>query len=225
MAGTANSEATANGAAKAALGGAAAGGVIGGLMLEGGAVGGLLGPVGLVAGVAAGAAIGTAIYGYSKWRDAQPVGACSCCDQPVIAVDAKLRLSNCAKCNALVCKGCRRSNPLSTAFPDSVWSRTICLCPQCSAEANRMLENANAVPVFAATYKGSVPLDTGRPQADIQSDFFRSQEAAELHMRLLAIEQGFNLVVQRRYESRQQKDGKYIHKVWGATGQAGKRLD
>lgn len=224
MTGTEDNNATAGAAAKAALGGAAAAGVIGGLILEGGAVGGFLGPVGFVVGVAAGAAAGTAIYGYSKWRDSQSVGSCSCCDQPVLAVDAKLGLSNCAKCNALVCKACRRSNPLSRAFPNSVWSRTVCLCPECSVEAGRLVESANAAPVFAATYKGSVPLNAGSPAADIQSDFFRTQEEAELHLRLLAIEQGFNLVAQRRYESRQQQDGKYVFKVWRASGLAGQRL-
>jgi hypothetical protein len=113
---------------------------------------------------------------------------------------------------------------LSEAFPDSAWSRTVCLCPQCSVEADRLLESANAVEVFAATYKGSVPLDASRPQADVQSDFFGTQEEAELHLRLLAIEQGFNLVVQRQYESRQQQDGNYVFKVWRASGLAGQRL-
>lgn len=221
MTGSVDNNATAGGAATAALGGAAAAGVIGGLILEGGAVGGFLGPVGFVVGVAAGAATGTAIYGYSKWRDSQPVGSCFCCDQHVLAVDAKLGFSNCAKCNALLCKACRQSNPLSEAFPDSAWSRTVCLCPQCSVEADRLLESANAVQVFAATYKGSVPLDANHPQADVKSDFFRSQEEAELHLRLLVAEQSFNLVVQRQYESRQGQDGNYVFRVWRASGVAG----
>lgn len=211
---------TAGGTAKAALGGAAAGGMIGTLILDGALVGAAGGPAGALAGLALGAVAGVAIYGHSRWRAVQPIGACSCCEQRVLAGNAEHGTSTCAKCGASVCTACRRSNPLAEAFVDSDWVRTACLCPSCSAEASHLLENAKSLEVYAAAYKGAVSFDANRPQADIQSDFLRSQEEAELNLRLLAAEQGFNLVAHRRYEFRQRQDGNYVYKAWRASGLA-----
>lgn len=221
MANTVDTGLTAGGTAKAALGGAAAGGVIGTLILDGALIGAAGGPAGALAGLAVGAVAGVAIYGHSKWRAAQTVGSCSSCELPVLAGDADGGASTCAKCRVSVCKACRCSNLLAEAFVDSDWVRTACLCPSCSVEASRLLEGAKSLELYAATYKGAVTFDASRPQTDIQSDFFRSQEEAELNLRLLAAEQGFNLVAHRRYESRQQQDGNYVYKAWRASGCAG----
>jgi len=78
--------------------------------------------------------------------------------------------------------------------------------------------------VFSARYEGKTPLDRSRATAMLQSDFFDAQDEAELHLRLLAAERGFNLVVQRQYESRQQQNGNYIFKAWRALGLAGRRV-
>lgn len=77
--------------------------------------------------------------------------------------------------------------------------------------------------VFSARYEGKVPLDRNRATAMLQSDFFDSQDEAELHLRLLATEQGFDLVVQRQYESRQQQNGNYIFKAWRASALGGRK--
>ena len=55
--------------------------------------------------------------------------------------------------------------------------------------------------VFSARYEGKTPLDCSRATAMLQSDFFDSQDEAELHLRLLAAEQGFELVVCLLYTS------------------------
>ncbi|URF05042.1 hypothetical protein [Cupriavidus campinensis] len=68
------------------------------------------------------------------------------------------------------------------------------------------------------------PLDHSGATAMLQSDFFDTQDEAELHLRLLAAEQGFDLVVQRQYESRQQQNGNYIFKAWRASGLAGQKV-
>ncbi|CAJ0719232.1 hypothetical protein LMG8323_04184 [Ralstonia mannitolilytica] len=169
----------------------------------------------------------TALAGHwlrSKWRDGQPIGACSCCERQVLARDAKYGASTCAKCGVLVCMACRHSNPLTEAFPDSVWSQGICLCPACRIDMETLLQRARAIDVFSARYEGKTPLDCSRATAMLQSDFFDSQDEAELHLRLLAAEQGLELVVRRQYESRQQQDGNYIFKAWRASGLAGRRL-
>ncbi|CAJ0737363.1 hypothetical protein LMG7141_01196 [Ralstonia condita] len=77
--------------------------------------------------------------------------------------------------------------------------------------------------VFSARYEGKTGLDKSWGTATLQSGFFDTQEEAELHLRLLAAEQGFDLVVQRHYESRQQQDGNYVFKVWRASGVAGNK--
>jgi len=165
-----------------------------------------------------------ALAGYvvrSKWRDAQVIGSCSCCDQPVLARDAKHDASTCAKCGASVCMTCRSANPLTEAFPDSAWSRGICLCPGCRAKAESLVAKARTMDVFSARYEGKKPLDQGRATAALQSDFFDTQGEAEMHLRLLAAEQDFDIVVQRQYESRQKQDGNYIFKAWRASGLVG----
>ncbi|MGO4575020.1 hypothetical protein AB4Z48_03110 [Cupriavidus sp. 2TAF22] len=75
--------------------------------------------------------------------------------------------------------------------------------------------------MFSVKYKGEVPIDAGLPQANFRSEFFRTQDEAELHLRLLAAERGFDLVAQRQYGSRQQQNGNYIFKAWQASGLAG----
>ncbi|MGN8084858.1 hypothetical protein ACTJK6_02315 [Ralstonia sp. 22086] len=173
----------------------------------------------VLAVAAASTAVGT--YFYSKWRNAQPVGTCSCCEGQILVRDTKHGLSTCAKCNTSICKACRHANPLSRAFPGSAWTRTMCLCPQCSVEANELVAKAEAMDVFSARYEGKTGLDRSRTTAPIHSDLFDTQEEAELHLRLLAAEQGFDLVVQRQYESRQGQDGNYVFRVWRASGVAG----
>lgn len=165
-----------------------------------------------------------ALAGYvvrSKWRDAQVIGSCSCCDQPVFARDAKHGASTCAKCGASVCTTCRSANPLTEAFPDSAWSRGICLCPGCRAKAEDLVTRAEAMDVFSARYVGKTGLDHSRATATLQSEFFDTQGEAEMHLRFLAAERGFDLVVQRKYDSQQQQDGNYIFKAWRASGLAG----
>lgn len=178
-----------------------------------------------VVAVVVGGAVALAGYlARSKWRDGQPIGVCSCCEGQVLARDAKHGATTCAKCGASVCTTCRRPNPLNHAFPDSVWARTVCLCPSCKPEADELMGRAKAMDVFSARYEGKTPLDCSRATAMLQSDFFDSQDEAELHLRLLAAEQGFELVVRRQYESRQQQDGNYIFKSWRASGRAGQQL-
>ncbi|WP_149137299.1 hypothetical protein [Cupriavidus campinensis] len=86
------------------------------------------------------------------------------------------------------------------------------------------MARAEAMDVFSARYEGKTPLDRARATDTLQSDFFDTQGEAELHLRLLAAEQGFDLVVQRQYESRQQQNGNFIYKAWRALGLAGRRV-
>ncbi|CAJ0697991.1 hypothetical protein [Ralstonia mannitolilytica] len=75
--------------------------------------------------------------------------------------------------------------------------------------------------VLSARYEGKTGLDQSRPTLPIHSEFFHTQEEADLHLRLLAAELNFDLVVQRRHESKQQQDGNYVFRVWRASGVAG----
>ncbi len=178
----------------------------------------------VVAVVVGGAATLAGYLARSKWRDAQPIGTCSCCNRQVFARDAKHGASTCAKCGVSVCTACRRPNPLREGFPDSAWSRTVCLCPTCKTEAEDLVAKAEAMEVFSARYEGKTPLDRSRATTTLQSDFFDTQDEAEMHLRLLAAEQGFDLVVQRQYESRQQQNGNYIFNAWRALGLAGRTV-
>lgn len=195
--------------------GAALGGVIG-VLLEGAAIGAPGGP----AGAAAGAGIALAAFG--AYRIYRPAHQCSCCNanlRPLLLRNSAI----CARCEARICKRCSRPNPIKEAAPRSEWNRTDTLCVNCSPTADAEWLKVQTVAVFPQTYNGPVPIDGDAETRELATGFSSSQELADLQLRFLCMQAGFDLIHHRKFISQEKKSGNYKFKVWKAIGTAAYR--
>lgn len=167
--------------------------------------------------IGAAAAIGAAgllVYGV---RRATSVNAeCDVCHKGLRP--ALFNGVSCSRCGIHLCRDHGKPNAFRDRLPGRSWSRTGWLCSACESDAVEIVKAARKVEVFSDRYHGAVEYDFSRATEQLKTEWVRSQDEAETHLRILAAMQGFDVVFGRSFEPEQRADGNYKFRVWRAVG-------
>lgn len=131
----------------------------------------------------------------------------------------------CPGCHEIFCSDCLKQTEGTPLIPASVLSRPAqMLCRSCEEKAKADLEKytaavlaASNIEVFPSTFKGKTGANLAERTLRLESDWKKSQLAAEEQLRVACSYLGFNLVVERIYE-KQETEGSYVQSEWKAVG-------
>ncbi len=137
----------------------------------------------------------------------------------------------CGHCGRHLCSGHieRQANALLTLVPEfSAHGATEGVCARCEPEWDRVLQVANTLRPFGASYRGRVPVDHSQSQTHLATTWHREKSDAEYELRLRAAGAGFDLLFDMAYNRSTQTEstgrrGQFTYSIWQAHGTAAHR--
>lgn len=169
------------------------------------------------------AAAGGVVLAYKALR---VNGHCKSCEAALRAILFNSR--ECAECGAATCSSCIREGLKHEDVPSSLFNAKSPVCPVCLNKQQAALEKldkaikrAADIKVFPSTFKGRTSIDPQRPTERGESDWCRSQQAAELQLKVLCAARGFEVVAEREFLKEERANGNYTHSMWKASGTLG----